>query len=118
MALHIIRGKEGEIMAVDYLKRLKFSILFCNWTYKHLEVDIIAMRDDIVHFIEVKTRHSLEFGYPEGAVTKKKFNCLKNAGVAFQNKYPFVKRIQFDILSILILKGKEVEYFFIEDVYM
>jgi putative endonuclease len=118
MALHIIKGKEGEIMAADYLEKREFSILFSNWKYKRFEVDIIAMRDNIVHFVEVKTRHSLIFGYPEEAVSRKKFECLKNAAVAFQVKYPFVKRIQFDILSILILNGKETEYFFIEDVYM
>jgi putative endonuclease len=118
MALHIKKGKNGEQMARTYLEAKDFNILFCNWRYSHWEIDIIAEKNNILHFIEVKTRHSLKFGYPEDAVTKKKFDNLKLAAVAFLNLNPFKNCIQFDILSVLSLKEKPIEFFFIEDVYL
>lgn len=117
MALHIEKGKTGERMARTYLKTKDFNILFCNWRSSHCEIDIIAEKNGTVHFIEVKTRHSLKFGYPEEAVTKKKFDNLKRAAAAFLNLNPCKNRVQYDILSILCLKEKKPEFFFIEDVY-
>lgn len=118
MALHIEKGKTGEQMGCSFLEKKEFKILFCNWRSSHWEIDIIAEKDGIIHFIEVKTRHSLKFGYPEEAVTKKKFENLKRAAGAFLNKYSNKARIQFDILSVLCIKGKPMEFFFIEDVYL
>lgn len=116
MAIHIEKGKEGERLAVKYLERNNYTVEFCNWRYKNYEIDIVATKGGVIHFIEVKTRYNTTFGFPEDAVSKKKFESLKNAGVAFQNKYPLVKNIQFDILSITRSAGKD-EYFLLEDVY-
>ena len=118
MSRHIQTGKEGEKLATEYLTRKGYDILFCNWRFSHYEIDIVALKEQTVHFIEVKTRRSLTFGHPEESVSRKKFQSLKGGAVAFQVKYPFVKKIQFDILSITRLYGKEDEYFFIEDVYI
>jgi putative endonuclease len=118
MALHIERGKDGESMACRYLTRKGYDIKICNWRSGHHEIDIIATKNGFVHFIEVKTRHSLQFGYPEESVNRKKFRNLKNAAACFLAKYPKCLKIQFDILSILRIKGKPDEYFLIEDVYM
>ena len=118
MAKHIERGKDGEILACDYLKRKDFEIMYCNWRFKHYEIDIIALKNEIIHFIEVKTRQSLTFGYPEESVTPKKFNNLKKGAAAFLSRFCEVKKIQFDVLSILTIPGKETEYFFIEDFYL
>jgi putative endonuclease len=118
MALHNVRGEEGEKLACSELKRRGFEILFRNWRNSYYEIDIIALKEKTIHFIEVKTRHSLKFGYPEEAVTKKKFDSLKKAAVAFLNLYGYKNRVQYDILSILCLEGKPIEFFFIEDVYL
>lgn len=118
MAQHIKKGKAGEKIACKYLQTKNFNILFCNWRHSHQEIDIIAQKNNIIHFIEVKTRHSLKFGYPEEAVTKKKFENLKLAAVAFLNQNPCKNCIQFDILSVLCIREKPIEFFFIEDVYL
>lgn len=118
MALHNERGKEGESLACQYLSRKGYEVQICNWKSSYYEIDIIATRDGIVHFVEVKTRHSLSFGYPEESVSKKKFDNLKKAASCFLSKYPNVRKIQFDILSILREKDKPIEYFLIEDVYL
>lgn len=118
MASHNQTGITGEAMAVKYLTEKGFAILHQNWRYSHWEVDIIASKEGILHFIEVKTRRTKKFGHPEEAVSKKKMQNLINASEEFLYQQPQWKRIQFNILSITILKKQPVEYFFIEDVYL
>ncbi len=116
MALHNHTGKKGEEIAVAYFVKAGYDILHQNWRHKRLEVDIIASRNGILHFIEVKTRTSLAFGFPEENVSMKKINHLINASEAFLHQYPQWQRIQFDVLSISINNG-ETDFLLIEDVY-
>ena len=118
MANHNNTGQLGEKMAGEYLLKKGFSILHQNWRHSHWEVDVIASLKNTLHFIEVKTRRTNKFGYPEDDVTKKKMENLINASEEYLLLYPEWKRIQFDILSISILKNQPAEYFFIEDVYI
>lgn len=118
MALHNTRGKEGETMAAGYLGLLDYEVLYCNWRRGHYEVDIIAAKDEVLHFIEVKTRHSLSFGHPEEGVSKKKLGNLKKAAACFVSEQRFNGRIQFDILSITRLKGQPAQWLLMEDVYI
>lgn len=116
--MHIQKGRHGEELACRYLGKKEYTIQYCNWRSGHHEIDIIATKNATIHFVEVKTRHSIEFGYPEESVSKRKFRNLKNAAAAFLSRFSEVKKIQFDILSILIVPGKEIEFFLIEDVYL
>jgi len=118
MAHHLDLGKLGEVMARDYLLQQGFKILDQNWRYGHMEVDVVASKNDILHFIEVKTRRNHEFGYPEESVDDKKMENLIDVAEAYQTKYPEWENIQFDILSISMEKGKPNAFFFIEDVYL
>jgi putative endonuclease len=118
MAHHNKTGTTGEAMAVRYLGEQGLDLLHLNWRYSHWEVDIIACKDSILHFIEVKTRRTKKFGHPEEAVSKKKIRNLINASEEYLYQHPQWKRIQFDILSITILMNEPVEYFFIEDVFL
>src|SRR4051812_42182061 len=114
MALHNIRGGEGERLAANYVERNGFDILFTNWRYSYYETDIIASRCGVLHFIEVKTRHTDTFGYPEEAVTKKKFENLKKCAEFFLQQYPQWKTVQFDVLSIMRYKNRIPEYLLFE----
>ena len=58
------------------------------------------------------------YGYPEESVSPKKFNSLKKGAAIFMSPFDEEKKIQFDILSITLLPGREIEYYFIEDVYI
>jgi putative endonuclease len=118
MAHHNNTGVLGEKIAARYLTEKGFTILHQNWRHSHWEVDVIASLNNILHFIEVKTRRTQKFGYPEDDVTKKKIQNLINASEEFLFINPEWKLIQFDILSISLLKDKPTEYFFIEDVYI
>ena len=115
---HHDTGKKGEDMAVDYLLQLNFTILDRNWRYARFEVDVIASRDQVLHIIEVKTRTNLLFGHPEESVSKKKINNMIRSADAYMRKNPQWRQVQFNILSITLLKDQPPEFFFIEDVYL
>ncbi|MEO7763367.1 MAG: YraN family protein [Ferruginibacter sp.] len=118
MAQHNLTGNKGEGLAAKYLSENGYIILHQNWRHSHWEVDIIAEKDGILHFIEVKTRLTKKFGHPEDGVDNKKIQNLINAAEEFLYLQPQWIRIQFNILSITILKDEPVEYFLIEDVYL
>ncbi len=118
MAHHNKTGVLGEKMALQYLSEKGFEILHQNWRHSHWEVDVIASLQETLHFIEVKTRRTKKFGYPEEDVTKRKLTNLINASEEFLFLYPGWKRIQFDILSINLLRNEPAEFFFIEDIYV
>ncbi len=118
MAAHNELGKRGEALAADYLLGHGYALLHQNWKHARFEVDIIAKKGQVLHFIEVKSRSSNAFGYPEESVDKKKMKNLMAAAEAFQLLFPGWKRIQYDVLSINMNRDGSVEYFLIEDVYL
>jgi putative endonuclease len=124
MALHIELGKEGEEMAVKWLRERDYTILHCNWRYSYYELDIIAIKThtsgrqgprEFLHFIEVKSRKAGSLGLPEDSVTKKKFKNLQRAADQYLLLHPGHQWIQFDILAITIGGKGGTEYFLIED---
>ena len=110
-------GKKGEALAVAFLEEKEFTVIAINWRYKRCEVDIIASKDNLLHFLEVKTRTSGKYGHPEESVTTQKMNNLKTAAEEFQHLHPEWKYIQFDVLAITLEKNSSPQYFFNQDVY-
>ena len=69
MAEHNDIGKKGEELAAEYLQEKGYCILERNWTNMgRKELDIIATKDDVVAFVEVKTRRSGSATTPLSAV--------------------------------------------------
>ncbi len=118
MAAHNETGKEGEKLAIKYFTERGYKILHQNWRHRHWEIDIIACKNDMLHFIEVKCRTSEKYGFPEESVSLKKIRNLIDASVEFLYRHLEWKRVQFDILSVSIINNGEPEYFLIEDVYI
>ncbi|HRN47849.1 MAG TPA: YraN family protein, partial [Niabella sp.] len=56
MATHNDLGKTGEELAVQYFITRGYEILNQNWRFSHYEIDLIAKKNNKLHFIEVKTR--------------------------------------------------------------
>jgi len=110
-------GIFGENTAAQHLIELGYEILYRNWRYKHLEIDIIASKDKLLHIIEVKTRTSIEFGYPEQCINRQKMQFLKNAAAHFQYQNPGWKYLQFDVISIFLNEKQIWELALFEDVY-
>lgn len=109
---------EGEAIAVGWLLEQGFEILHRNWRHAHLEIDIIAVKDQRLHIVEVKARWSSSFGRPEEAVTRKKFRRLKRAADEYLYRNPGYPWFQYDILAITLRRGQPPEIFLLEDVFL
>lgn len=93
-------GKKGEDAACRYLKRNGWKISERNWKNPFSEVDIIAEKDGVCAFIEVKTRLSDKFGAPSEAVQKtRKLKYIRGANYYFCNK-DIDCTVRFDIIEI------------------
>jgi putative endonuclease len=118
MAVHNQLGKKGEEMAEQYLLQHGYVVLHRNWRHSHYEIDLIAIKNEVLHFVEVKLRSSKKFGLPEQNVKRKKFQSLLRAADEFLFQKPEYRHVQYDILSINISFNEPPEFFLIEDVYL
>ena len=117
MASHNNTGRVGEILAAEFLTQNGFFLLAANWRHGHLEVDLIASKDKILHFVEVKTRSSHLFGPPELKVDHRKLEKLKAAASEYLHQFPQWLHIQFDVVGVVVHPGKTAEIYIIEDFF-
>ena len=97
-----IPGTCGEVIAFNYLKQNNYKILYTNFTCKIGEIDIIATKDDVLIFVEVKARSSKKFGLPREAVTPYKQNKIKMvASYYIQKTKSYNINCRFDVIEIL-----------------
>jgi putative endonuclease len=94
------KGFEGEEIAVNYLLKSGYSVLERNWRTKHLEIDIIAKKNETLAIVEVKWRNSDVFGSPEEFVTKAKQKKIIKAAHFYLKKQGLDLETRFDIISI------------------
>ncbi len=99
-------GKRGEEAAAAFLRRHGYAILERNWWSRIGEVDIIAAEEETnaIVFIEVKTRSSLEKGFPEEAVTPEKRRKYETMAALWfaENEFADIP-IRFDVISLLVI---------------
>lgn len=104
------KGFEYEKIAKKYLVDKKYKILEENFISRYGEIDIIAFRDNRLHFIEVKGRKNIKYGYPKEAVTlAKQKRLIRTAKYYFMLKGKDDYFCQFDIIEI-ILDSKEINH--------
>jgi putative endonuclease len=117
MAIHNELGEKGEQLAIEYLKEKGFEILDINWRYEHLEIDIVAQKEKIVVFAEVKTRSSEKWGKPEESVHYKKRKRLVKAAEYYLIQKDLMTEMRFDIIAVVLSpsyhKIKHIEEAFI-----
>jgi putative endonuclease len=118
MAEHTDLGKKGEELAALYLVKHGFRILEKNWRFPPFEVDLIAIKEGLLHFVEVKYRSGSRHGPPEDAVNRKKINYLLKAIDQYLFLHPSYTNFRLDILSICGHPDGSNAFFFIEDVYL
>ncbi len=100
-------GKWGEDLAVEYLQKQGYAILERNYRCRFGEIDIIAVRDSTITFVEVKTRANLNYGRPAASVTKDKQNKIHSTGFTYLRSCNFrFKGCYFDVIEILHMNGK------------
>jgi putative endonuclease len=109
-------GKSGEDHAREYLINKGFTILEKNWRHNKDEVDLIAIHNECLVIIEVKTRNTLYFGEPQIFVNKKKQAFMIRAANAYILKNNIHLETRFDIVSV-VLSGNKMSIKHIEDAF-
>lgn len=117
MAIQQEIGKKGEDFATLFLVQDGYEIKERNWRSGKAEIDIIAEKDGILVFVEVKAKSSRAFGPPELAVDEKKERLLFSAANRYMESIGYEWEIRFDIISIVFLKGQETELTHFEDIF-
>ncbi len=107
MATHNKLGKKGEESARLYLVAKGLSIIELNWRHGKSEIDIIAESEKFLVIIEVKTRSTDYFGFPEESISNSQKNRLIEAAEAYQEQYSIEKPLRFDVVSII--KNEDTE---------
>lgn len=100
MADHNELGKQGEKLAVEFLRGNGYEILETNWTFQKAEVDVIAKKSDVLAIVEVKTRSSIDFGMPQDFVKPKKIQLLVKAVNEYVVSNELDVSVRFDIIAI------------------
>jgi len=106
-------GSLGEKIALNFLKKQGYQILDKNYTPKFIsgplrgEIDIVAKRDDVICFVEVKALSGL--GQAEGFSPEEKVDFLKQRKIIkmaeswlMEKKIPLDSKWQIDVIAIKI----------------
>lgn len=110
-------GNYGEDLAVAHLQRLGLTILERNWRYSRAEIDIIAKENDILVFIEVKTRSSDHYGKPGEFFTREQEDFIIDAAGEYMEQTGHDWEIRFDVISILLKRDEDFELRHYRDVF-
>ncbi len=117
-ARHIETGRLGEDAAAEFLEKQGWRIAERNWRSGRFEVDIIAWTaEEILVFVEVKTRSGDHFGYgsPEASIDAKKQDMLARAAGTYMESIDYEWEIRFDVVAVLLKNGKVLEIRHLED---
>lgn len=80
-----------------------------NYRCKAGEIDLVAKADDVIAFVEVKTRRNLRYGHPIEAVTALKMEHIKRvASWYIEKEGPYDKNTEFrfDVVEVLLMNDK------------
>lgn len=99
-------GEDGEQAATRYLDEHGYLILERNYRCGHLEVDIIALDQDELVFVEVKTRTDDSVISPIEAVDRRKRKNIIMAADAYIRSNNRPETVRFDIIAIVKHDGE------------
>ena len=109
------RGALGEQAAVDYLRQNGFVIVERNYRVDRSEVDIIAMRHDEIHFVEVKTRKYGSMTTPEEAINERKMRAMRRAASAYMAQHYSMLEPRFSLIAVEMVGDRVEALRFVED---
>lgn len=104
----ILLGALGEHYAAKHLRYNNYTIKASNYKTYTGEIDLIAFKDDVLCFVEVKTRQIGGMLPPAEAVDVHKQENIKGAAAVYINKIaPSFNKTRFDIIEVLV-EGKQL----------
>ncbi|MFW6172696.1 MAG: YraN family protein [Elusimicrobiota bacterium] len=111
-----LKGKRAEKKASRFLEKKDYNILYKNWRCSFGEIDIVAKKENILCFIEVKSKTSSSFGLPRESVDRFKKDKLIKLAKYFVSKNDFYQTtgIRFDVVEIMGRKINLIQNAFTE----
>ncbi len=102
MSDHLLLGRKGERVAQQYLEDKGYKVLAANWRFSRAEIDLVVKKENLLVFVEVKTRSSVSarFGRPEDAVNAHKVKHLGEAAAAYMRAHNYQWMFRFDIIGV------------------
>lgn len=100
-------GNRGEELAARLLMRKGYTLLARNWTFGHLEIDIVADWFGEIVFVEVKTRTAETVTTALEAVDAEKQDRLLRAAQAYLRYHRLDAPFRFDVITVV---GTESQY--------
>lgn len=104
-------GKKGEMIAGLFLEKAGYQILQTNYRAGRGEIDLIVHKNGLLVFVEVKSRTSSRFGFPEEAVNTRKAEKLIETAEMYLEEVKWQGPIRFDIIAIETSGKCEVTHF-------
>lgn len=102
-------GDSGENLTAYYLERTGYSILCRNYTVRGGEIDIIAEKDGVIAFVEVKSRDISAFESGVYAVTKKKQRRIIHASQEYLFRIGSESQPRYDVADVALSDGKPLK---------
>lgn len=104
-------GRIGENLAAEFFENKGFEVAARNYRHKKAEIDLIVKKDNWLLFIEVKTRTSAAYGFPEQFLFPYQVNRIFDAAEEFIYHIDWQGHIRFDVVSIILSKEPVIEHF-------
>ncbi len=98
------KGSIAENKAIEFLIKNGFKIVKTNFYCKFAEIDIIALKNNTLHFIEVKSGKNFE---PIYNITPKKVSKIVRCAYFYIQKYNLLYNFEIDAI---IIKDKKLEF--------
>ena len=95
-------GNRGESLAAEYLQIKGYKIMERNYHSKWGEVDIIAKINNIVVFVEVKTKTTDRYGEPWEMVNAWKIEQVKRMGEMWCLEHGYEGRVRMDVVGVYL----------------
>lgn len=102
-----IKGVKGEQAAMEFLMKKGFTILEENYRVQGGEIDLIAVENDKIHFIEVKTRKPDDLYSGLEAVDRRKQKLLIRTAFKFCSEHIIDLQPCFDV-ALVCMSGSYV----------
>ena len=99
-------GPLGEQYACEFLEKQGYRILTRNYHTRYGEIDLVAEKDGILAFVEVKTRAFSSWESAAGAVTAAKQHKLILAAQQYLLDFPVERTPRFDVVAITTAVGE------------
>jgi putative endonuclease len=96
------KGRFAEDAACEYLEQSGITVIDRNHRFMGHEVDIVCYQGEEIVFVEVRSKSTIRYGYPEETVDKNKQKSIILAAEAWlYEKRMEGARIRFDVISVL-----------------